>query len=205
MAAALCAAGLPLAVVNPRQSSPGSPRPTPCHRKRCIAELVARRRQIVIGQPARLLKALQRLSSRGRSPLRRSPAWRQAEDRSVPRRRSHRPHPGSLGRKIAALVAVAPSGYHARQAHRLGRPRQGASTWPPSSPPITRFRFYERLVELGKEARAHRPSCAIQKPSKRLTNKTGLPPVGRDDGPGSVGRRGFPGCQEMSCLVIRRT
>ena len=32
-----------------------------------------------------------------------------------------------------------------------------------------------------------------------------LPPVGRDDGPGSVGRRGFPGCQEMSCLVIRRT
>ena len=140
-AAALCAAGLRVAVVNPRQvrdfaRSTGrlaktdaldaaviiSPRRPIRRPGRCptntLAELVARRRQIVemmtaernrrarLASPRalksveRLLKALQRelsdLEDEIDATVRRSPAWRQAEgpaQKRARRRQDHRPHP----------------------------------------------------------------------------------------------------------------
>ena len=129
VAAALCAAGLPLAVVNPRQirdfaRSTGKlaktdtldaqaiahfaeaihpqPRPLPDDQARALGELVARRRQIVEMMTAernrrkrfagrrmtrsvdRVLAALQRelsdLETEIGDAIRKTPAWRQAED-----------------------------------------------------------------------------------------------------------------------------
>ena len=134
-AAALCAAGLPLAVVNPRQirdfaratgrlaktdaldaeaiarfaeAVRPEPRPMPDKQARALAELVARRRQIVemmtaernrrkrlasrrmIGSVDRVLAALRReladLDSEIGDAIRQTPAWRRAENllKSVP-------------------------------------------------------------------------------------------------------------------------
>ena len=135
VAAALCAAGLPLAVVNPRQirdfaratgrlaktdaldaeaiarfaeAVRPEPRPMPDKQARALAELVARRRQIVemmtaernrrkrlasrrmIGSVDRVLAALRReladLDSEIGDAIRQTPAWRRAENllKSVP-------------------------------------------------------------------------------------------------------------------------
>ena len=135
VAAALCAAGVPLAVVNPRQirdfaratgrlaktdaldaqaiarfaeAVRPEPRPVPDRQARALAELVARRRQIVemmtaernrrkglasrrmIGSVDRVLAALQRelsdLEGEIGDAIRQTPAWRRAEDllKSVP-------------------------------------------------------------------------------------------------------------------------
>ena len=219
VAAALCAAGLPLAVVNPRQirdfaRSTGqlaktdaldaaaiahfaeavapAPRPVPDEQARALAELVARRRQIVEMMTAernrrsrlasrralksvdRLLKALQRelsdLEAEIDATVRRSPAWRQAEDllKSVPGvgKTTARtliadlPELGSLDRrKIAALVGVAPfnrdSGtMRGRRTVWGGRAKVRASLYMAAlvaarHNPVLQ-RFYDRLVELGK-------------------------------------------------------
>ena len=237
VAAALCAAGLPLAVVNPRQirdfaRSTGQlaktdaldaatlahfaeavdpePRPVPDEQARALGELVARRRQIVdmmtaernrrsrLASPRalksveRLLKALQRelngLEDEIDATVRRSPAWRQAEDllKSVPGvgKTTARtliadlPELGSLDRrKIAALVGVAPfnrdSGTHARQAHRLGRPRSRsapalymaalvASQAQPGPPALLRP---PRRTRQAQESSRSPPSCASCSPS----------------------------------------
>ena len=135
VAAALCAAGVPLAVVNPRQirdfaratgrlantdaldaqaiarfaeAVRPEPRPVPDRQARALAELVARRRQIVemmtaernrrkglasrrmISSVDRVLAALQRelsdLEGEIGDAIRQTPAWRRAEDllKSVP-------------------------------------------------------------------------------------------------------------------------
>ena len=167
-AAALCAAGLPLAVVNPRQirdfaRSTGKlaktdtldaqaiahfaeairpePRPVPGAQARALAELVARRRQIVEMMTAernrrkrlasrrmtrsvdRVLATLQRelsdLETEIADAIRKTPAWRHAEDllKTVPgvgdatarTLIADLPELGTLDRrKIAALVGVAP-------------------------------------------------------------------------------------------------
>ena len=219
VAAALCAAGLPLAVVNPRQirdfaRSTGQlaktdaldaaaiarfaeavapePRPVPDEQARALGELVARRRQIVDMMTAernrrsrmaspralksveRLLRALQRelsdLEDEIDATVRRSPAWRQAEDllRSVPGvgKTTARtliadlPELGSLDRrKIAALVGVAPfnrdSG-HMRGKRTVwgGRAKVRACLYMAAlvaarHNPVLQH-FYDRLVELGK-------------------------------------------------------
>ncbi len=168
VAAALCAAGLPLAVVNPRQirdfaratgrlaktdaldaaaiaqfaeAVHPEPRPVPDEQARALAELVARRRQIVAMMTAernrrrrltsrrtirsvdRVLATLQRelsdLETELGDAIRKSPAWRQAEDllKSVPgvgdatarTLIADLPELGTLSRRrIAALVGVAP-------------------------------------------------------------------------------------------------
>ena len=219
VAAALCAAGLPLAVVNPRQirdfaRSTGqlaktdaldaatiahfaeavdpAPRPVPDEQARALGELVARRRQIVdmmtaernrrtrLASPRalksveRLLKALQRelngLEDEIDATVRRSPAWRQAEDllKSVPGvgKTTARtliadlPELGSLDRrKIAALVGVAPfnrdSGtMRGKRTVWGGRAKVRASLYMAAlvasrHNPVLK-RFYDRLVELGK-------------------------------------------------------
>ena len=227
VAAALCAAGLPLAVVNPRQirdfaRSTGqlaktdaldaaaiahfaeavapAPRPVPDEQARALAELVARRRQIVEMMTAernrrsrlasrralksvdRLLKALQRelsdLEAEIDATVRRSPAWRQAEDllKSVPGvgKTTARtliadlPELGSLDRrKIAALVGVAPfnrdSGtMRGRRTVWGGRAKVRASLYmaalvgrqaQPGSPALLRP---PRRARQAQEARAHR-------------------------------------------------
>ena len=168
VAAALCAAGLPLAVVNPRQirdfaratgrlaktdaldaaaiahfaeAVRPEPRSLPDEQARALAELVARRRQIVAMMTAernrrkrlasrrtirsvdRVLATLQRelskLETELRDAIRKSPAWRQAEDllKSVPgigdtaarTLIADLPELGTLSRRrIAALVGVVP-------------------------------------------------------------------------------------------------
>ena len=168
VAAALCAAGLPLAVVNPRQirdfaratgrlaktdaldaeaiarfaeAVRPKPRPVPDDQARALAELVARRRQIVEMMTAersrrerlasrRAIKSVDRVLATLRRELsdletelgdavRKSPAWRHAEDllKTVPgvgdatarTLIADLPELGTLDRrKIAALVGVAP-------------------------------------------------------------------------------------------------
>ena len=168
VAAALCAVGLPLAVVNPRQirdfaratgrlaktdaldaaaiaqfaeAVHPEPRPVPDEQARALAELTARRRQIVAMMTAeknrrrrltsrrtirsvdRVLATLQRelsdLETELGDAIRKSPAWRQAEDllKSVPgvgdatarTLIADLPELGTLTRRrIAALVGVAP-------------------------------------------------------------------------------------------------
>ena len=167
-AAALCAAGLALAVVNPRQirafaratgrlaktdaldaaaiahfaeAVRPEPRPVPDAQARALGELVARRRQIVemmtaernrrkrlasrrmIKSVDRVLTALQRelsdLETELGDAIRKTPAWRQADDllKSVPgvgdvtarTLIADLPELGTLDRRrIAALVGVAP-------------------------------------------------------------------------------------------------
>ena len=168
VAAALCADGLPLAVVNPRQvrdfaratgrlaktdaldaaaiahfaeAVRPEPRPVPDEQARALGELVTRRRQIIEMMTAernrrsrltsrrmvrsvdRLLKALQRelsdLETDLDDTIRKTPAWRQAEDllKTVPgigdvtarTLIADLPELGTLSRRrIAALVGVAP-------------------------------------------------------------------------------------------------
>ena len=168
VAAALCAAGLPLAVVNPRQirdfaratgrlaktdaldaaaiahfaeAVRPEPRPVPDEQARALGELVTRRRQIVEMMTAeknrrkrlasrrmtrsvdRVLATLQRelsdLETELGEAIRKSPAWRQAEDllKTVPgigdvtarTLIADLPELGTLTRRrIAALVGVAP-------------------------------------------------------------------------------------------------
>ena len=218
-AAALCAADLPVAVVNPRQvrdfaRSTGrlaktdaldaaviahfaeivdpDRRPVPDEQARALGELVARRRQIVEMMTAernrrsrlasrralksveRLLEALQRelsdLEGEIDATVRRSPAWRQAEDllRSVPGvgKTTARtliadlPELGSLDRrKIAALVGVAPfnrdSGtMRGKRTVWGGRAKVRTCLYMAALVAARRNpvlkRFYDRLVELGK-------------------------------------------------------
>ena len=223
VAAALCAADLPLAVVNPRQirdfaratgrlaktdaldaaaiarfaeAVGPEPRPVPDAQAQALGELVARRRQIVEMMTAernrrsrlasrralksvdRLLKALQRelsdIEDEIDATVRRTPAWRQAEDllKSVPGVGSatartliaELPELGSLDRrKIAALVGVAPfnrdSGrMRGRRTVWGGRAKVRAALYMAAlvasrHNPVLK-RFYDRLVELGKPKKA---------------------------------------------------
>ena len=219
VAAALCAAGLPLAVVNPRQvrdfaratgrlaktdaldaaaiahfaeAVHPEPRPVPDEQARALGELVTRRRQIVEMMTAernrrqrltsrrmvksvdRLLKALQRelsdLETDLDDTIRKTPAWRQAEDllKSVPgigdvtarTLIADLPELGTLSRRrIAALVGVAPFnrdsgtmrgkrtvwGGRASVRATLYMAALSASRCNP-----TLKRFYQRLTDAGK-------------------------------------------------------
>ena len=219
VAAALCAAGLPLAVVNPRQvrdfaratgrlaktdaldaaaiahfaeAVHPEPRPVPDEQARALGELVTRRRQIVEMMTAernrrqrltsrrmvksvdRLLKALQRelsdLETDLDDTIRKTPAWRQAEDllKSVPgigdvtarTLIADLPELGTLSRRrIAALVGVAPfncdSGtMRGRRTVWGGRASVRATLYmaalSASRCNPTLKRFYRRLTEAGK-------------------------------------------------------
>ena len=219
VAAALCATGLPLAVVNPRQvrdfaratgrlaktdaldaaaiahfaeAVRPEPRPVPDEQARALGELVTRRRQIVEMMTAernrrkrlasrrmvksvdRLLKALQRelsdLETDLDDTIRKTPAWRQAEDllKTVPgigdvtarTLIADLPELGTLSRRrIAALVGVAPfnrdSGtMRGRRTVWGGRASVRASLYmaalSASRCNPTLKRFYQRLTEAGK-------------------------------------------------------
>ena len=219
VAAALCATGLPLAVVNPRQvrdfaratgrlaktdaldaaaiahfaeAVRPEPRPMPDEQARALGELVTRRRQIVEMMTAernrrkrlasrrmvksvdRLLKALQRelsdLETDLDDTIRKTPAWRQAEDllKTVPgigdvtarTLIADLPELGTLSRRrIAALVGVAPfnrdSGtMRGRRTVWGGRASVRASLYmaalSASRCNPTLKRFYQRLTEAGK-------------------------------------------------------
>ena len=219
VAAALCAAGLPLAVVNPRQirdfaratgrlaktdaldaaaiahfaeAVRPEPRPVPDEQARALGELVTRRRQIVEMMTAernrrqrlasrrmvksvdRLLKALQRelsdLETDLDDTIRKTPAWRQAEDllKSVPgigdvtarTLIADLPELGTLSRRrIAALVGVAPfnrdSGtMRGRRTVQGGRANVRATLYMAAlvasrhNPHLKTF--YQRLIDAGK-------------------------------------------------------
>ena len=219
VAAALCAAGLPLAVVNPRQirdfaratgrlaktdaldaaaiahfaeAVHPEPRPVPDEQARALGELITRRRQIVemmtaernrrkrlasrrmIRSVDRLLKALQRelsdLETDLDDTIRKTPAWRQAEDllKSVPgigdvtarTLIADLPELGTLSRRrIAALVGVAPfnrdSGtMRGRRTVWGGRASVRATLYmaalAASRCNPTLKRFYQRLTDAGK-------------------------------------------------------
>ena len=219
VAAALCATGLPLAVVNPRQvrdfaratgrlaktdaldaaaiahfaeAVRPEPRPVPDEQARALGELVTRRRQIVEMMTAernrrkrlasrrmvksvdRLLKALQRelsdLETDLDDTIRKTPAWRQAEDllKTVPgigdvtarTLIADLPELGTLSRRrIAALVGVAPfnrdSGtMRGKRTVWGGRASVRASLYmaalSASRCNPTLKRFYQRLTEAGK-------------------------------------------------------
>ena len=216
VAAALCAAGLPLAVVNPRQirdfaRSTGKlaktdaqaiahfaeaihpqPRPVPDDQARALGELVARRRQIVEMMTAernrrkrlasrrmtrsvdRVLATLQRelsdLDTEIGDAIRKTPAWRQAEDllKTVPgvgdvtarTLIADLPELGTLDRrKIAAPVGVAPfnrdSGRMRGRRTVWGGRAQVRATLYMAALVATKHNptlkpFYQRLVEAGK-------------------------------------------------------
>ena len=242
-AAALCAAGLPLAVVNPRQirdfaRSTGKlaktdtldaqaiahfaeairpePRPVPGAQARALAELVARRRQIVEMMTAernrrkrlasrrmtrsvdRVLATLQRelsdLETEIADAIRKTPAWRHAEDllKTVPgvgdatarTLIADLPELGTLDRrKIAALVGVAPfipptaAGCAAGEPSGAAAPRSAPpSTWPPSSPPNTTQRSSPSTNAWSRPANRKSspwsPSCESCSPSSTQSSET---------------------------------
>ena len=219
VAATLCAAGLPLAVVNPRQirdfaratgrlaktdaldaaaiahfaeAVHPEPRPVPDEQARALGELVTRRRQIVemmvaernrrqrltsrrmVKSVDRLLKALQRelsdLETDLNDTIRKTPAWRQAEDllKTVPgigdvtarTLIADLPELGTLSRRrIAALVGVAPfnrdSGtMRGRRTVQGGRANVRATLYMAAlvasrhNPDLKAF--YQRLIDAGK-------------------------------------------------------
>ena len=145
VAAALCAAGLPLAVVNPRQIRDFA---------RALGELVARRRQIIEMMTAERNRRT-RLASR--RALKSVPGVGDATARTLI---AELPELGSLDRrKIAALVGVAPfnrdSGLmRGRRTVWGDRAKVRASLYMAAlvasrRNPVLKC-FYDRLVELGK-------------------------------------------------------
>ena len=191
------------------------PRPVPDDQARALGELVARRRQIVEMMTAernrrkrlasrrmtrsvdRVLATLQRelsdLDTEIGDAIRKTPAWRQAEDllKTVPgvgdvtarTLIADLPELGTLDRrKIAAPVGVAP--FNRDSGRMRGREPSGEdaprsaqpSTWPPSSPPNTTQRSSPSTNASSRPANRKSspwsPSCGSFSPSSTQSSGT---------------------------------